>query len=200
MADDAKPLERRRRRMSSTRPRRREDRRSSLHRRARPVAALLDPRPRPRRGALLGGDRVRRVVDPQVPDDRRVGHAAHARPDDRPDGPLLRGAHHRPRVQREGPGHDGGLPARPQVRGPEGRALPQADGHRGHRLHRAGAGVLHPRLGEVRPGLQLRLLSPGLGGPPGTRGRKAWATDRYKQGYFPVPRWTTSRTSGPTWC
>ena len=23
---------------------------------------------------------------------------------------------------------------------------------------------------------------------------------RYKQGYFPVPRWTTSRTSGPTWC
>ena len=64
------------------------DRRRPVRRPARPDAALLGARPRAHRGRLRRGLRVRRIVDPGIPGDPGVGHAAHARPQHRGDRPL----------------------------------------------------------------------------------------------------------------
>ena len=63
-------------------------RRPSVRRPARPVAALLHPGEGARRGPVHRRHRLRRLEHPRLPAHPRVGHAAHARPDDglrRPD-------------------------------------------------------------------------------------------------------------------
>ena len=71
--------------------------------------------------ALQRGDRLRRLVDPRVPGDLRVGHAADARPVDRDPGSVLRGADDLARVHGARPDHARALLARPALRGDEGR-------------------------------------------------------------------------------
>ena len=79
-------------------------------------------------------------------------------PSTRPDGPVHRGAHPGPDLQRQGPDHGQGLQPRSPLRGPEGRGVRQEERGRGHHLHRPRAGVLLLRLDPLRPELQLRLL------------------------------------------
>ena len=122
------------------------------------LAALLDSDVRAQRGHLRGRPRLRRLVDPRLPDHRRVGHAADPRLRRRADGSVHGGADDRAHLQRQGSGDGQGLHPRSALRGPEGRGL-REEGRAGrHHLHRARARVLLLRLDPLRPELQPRLL------------------------------------------
>ena len=81
------------------------DRRRPVRRPARPHAALLGPGPPADRGRLRGGLRLRRLVDPGVPGDPGVGHAAHARPRHGGDRPLPPAQDAEHQLLRARPGH-----------------------------------------------------------------------------------------------
>ncbi len=117
-----------------------------------------------RRGRVQRRPRLRRLLDPRLPADRGVGHAADARPEHGDDRPLLRGAHALADLQHPRPDHARGLLARPALRRAEGRAPPPRDGDRGHRFLRPRGRVLRLRARRLRPAEPLRLLRGRLAG------------------------------------
>ena len=130
----------------------------ALHRPARHVAALQHPGERADRGPLRERHRLRRLLDPRVPEDLRERHAPLSGP-----GPLL----HRPvlgshdpghRLRRQGPADEGALLARPASHRPEGGGLPGQVGCGRPLLLGTGARVLHLQLGPLRPELPRGLL------------------------------------------
>ena len=115
---------------------RRPPRRPQVHRPARDVAALRGRRARARRPDRRRR-RLRRLLDPRLPGDQRVGHAARARPGDGAHRPVPRVPHAVARLRRPRPDHRRGLLARPAPRRPQGRAPPRVDGDRRHGVLRA---------------------------------------------------------------
>ena len=145
---------------------RRPDRRSALHRPARHVAAHLLSGARDRRRGDRRGPRLRRLLDPRLPGDPRLRHAADAGRDHRLHRPVLRPQDAGPDLRRARPGHQGILLARPARRRPQGRGAPQHHRHRHPRLLRPRGRVLRVRRRALRPERQLRHLRDRLGRGP----------------------------------
>ena len=119
-----------------------------------------------RRGGALRRHRLRRLLDPRLPGDLRVRHAAaagsvHGRP-----GSVLRGVDDLARVHGARPDHARALHARPALRGDQGGAAPARERCGGRRLLRARGGVLRLRPRRVRPAGQHRVLRGRLRGGP----------------------------------
>ena len=94
--------------------------RSQVHRPAGNLAAHGHGAREPGRGGAHRGDRLRRLVDPRLPGDLRVRHAAAARSLDGDPRPVLRGADDLARVHGARPDHARALHARPALRGDQG--------------------------------------------------------------------------------
>ena len=141
-----------------------------VHRPAGDLAAHGDGARDARRGGVQRRDRLRRLVDPRVPGDLRVGHAADARPVDRDPRPVLRGADDLARVHGARPDHARALHARPALRGDQGRGAPALERRRRRRLLRPRGGVLRVRPRRLRPagehGVLRGRLRGGATGPP----------------------------------
>ena len=143
------------------------------------------------------GPRLRRLLDPRVPGDQRVGHAAAARRQQRLPRPVPPAQDAERQLLHPRPDHPRGLQPRPAQRREEGRGLPRQQRHRRHRLLRPRGGVLHLRLRPARHRDQRGLLPHRLGRgllelrlATGENGGPTWATR-------PAPRAATSR-SRPT--
>ena len=103
-----------------------------------------------RRVGLRRGARLRRLVDPRLAGDLRVGHAADAAGGDGDPRPVHRGAHALARLRDPRPGHARAVHARPAPRRPPRRGAPARDRHRRHRVLRPRVRVLRLRRGLVR--------------------------------------------------
>ena len=125
---------------------------------ARHLAALLGPRRRARRLELQRGARLRRLLDPRLPEDPGERHAAHAGRDERLPGPVRRGADADPDLRRQGPDHRQDVLARSAQRRQEGRGLPQGEQAGRRLLLGPGGRVLRLQRHPLRPGDQPRLL------------------------------------------
>ena len=158
---------------------------------ARPDAALLGAGARADRGRLRGGLRLRRLVDPGLPGDPGVGHAAGPRPQHRGDRPVPRAQDAEPQLLRAGPGDRGVVLPRPPLHRQEGRGLPEVHRHRRHRLLRPRGRVLHLQRRALRPGPDYGYYQSTRSRGSGTRasdeGPNLGYKPRYKEGYFPVP-------------
>ena len=106
--------------------------------------------------------------------------------------------------ERQGPGHQAALRARPALDRPEGRALPEEQRHCRHRLFRRGSRVLHFRQRQLRSEPARRVTTSstprkGAGIPAG--GRTTWATGRAtrKATSRCRPR-TITRICAARWC
>ena len=128
----------------------RRDGRRPVLRPARRHAALHGPRGVLRRVGVQRRPRLRRLVDPRVPADPRVRHAAAAGPHVRAARPVpgAQDAHHE--LLHPRPADRRGVLPRPAQRGQEGRGLPQGHRHRRHRVLRRRGRVLHLRQRAVR--------------------------------------------------
>ena len=100
------------------------DGRPQVHRPARHLAAHDPAACSARRRRLRVRARLRRLLDPRLPGDPRVGHAADAGPDDRVHRPLLHASDAVADLLGRRPGARRALRARPAVRRAEGRAAP----------------------------------------------------------------------------
>ncbi len=166
------------------------------------VAALhsIDQGVRGRR--LRGGHRLRRLLDPRVPGDPGVGHAPVPGPRQRVPRPVHRGADAGADLRRQGPGDRRGLHPRPALHRHQGRALPQVDRDRRHRVLRPRARVLHLRRRPLRPVAPTSATTTST--PPrasGTAARtrsRTWATSRAtRKATSRCRRPTATRTSAP---
>ena len=153
----------RERRTEARQGQQRRDRRRSVLRPAGSDAALLGAGSRADRGRLRGRSRIRRFVDPRVPGDPGVGHAPDPRSEHRGARPVpsARDAEHQ--RARARPAHGRVVLPRPALHRAEGRGVPEVDRPRRHRVLRSRSGVLHLRLGALRPEPVLGLLLPRLG-------------------------------------
>ena len=128
------------------------------------MAALLVPDRDLGRRHVRGRGRLRRVLDPGLAEHRPVGHAGRAGCVDDSARSVLPATDGERNRQHRRPHHERGLLARPQARRTQSGGAPEVDGDRRHVLHRAGAGVLHLRLGTLRAERASRLLRDRLGG------------------------------------
>ena len=121
-------------------------------------AALQRPGRVGRRGLLHRRPDVRRLVDPGLPGDPRVGHEADPRRDDRLHRPVPHGQDAEHQLQHRRPADRRALQPRPAPGGGQGRGVPEVDRHRRHRVLRPRGGVLHLRRRALRDEAERRLL------------------------------------------
>ena len=155
-----------------------------------------------RRGRVRGRPRLRRLLDPRLAGDLRVGHAADARSELGDPRPGHRGADALAGLRDRRPDHAGGLLARSAPGREARRGVPAHDRDRRHLLRRPRVRVLRLRRGQLRPrperGALLGRLQPRASGTPASpasatrRGRRR-ATSRRR-------RTTRCTTCAPRWC
>ena len=154
-----------------------------------------------RRGVLHRRPDVRRLLDPRLPGDPRVGHEADPGPRRPPT--STRSAPRRRSIINfsiRRPVHRRALQPRPAQHRGEGRDVPDVDRHRRHRVLRARGRVLHLRRRALRDQAERQLLLHRLRsrrpGTPAARRRAATSATR------PATRAATSRsrrsTTSPT--
>ena len=101
--------------------------------------------------ALRGRARLRRLLDPRLAGDLRVGHAADARSELGDPRPGHRGADALADLRDRRPDHARGLFARSAPGREARRGVPALDRDRGHLLRRPRVRVLRLRRGQLRP-------------------------------------------------
>ncbi len=133
-------------------------RRLPLRRHARRASPRHLPGPRDRRVDVRGRQDVRRLLDHRLEGHQRVGHGAAARSGYRPPRSVQRARAADPALRRAGAAHDAGLRPRPALDRQARRGVPEIHRHRRHRVLRAGAGILHLRLGALAERSGPRVL------------------------------------------
>ncbi len=133
---------------------------------ARVVAAHDAAADRVRRVGLRRRTRLRRLVDPRLAGDLRVGHAAHAAGRDRDPRPVHGRADAVARLRDPRPGDPRAVRPRPAPRRPPRRGAPARERHRRHRLLRPRVRVLRLRRGLVRARPEPLALRGRLGRGP----------------------------------
>nr|WP_284290545.1 hypothetical protein [Angustibacter aerolatus] len=101
---------------------------------------------------------VRRVLDPRLPGDPRVGHEAHPRRAHRLRRPLPGREDAERQLLDRRPVHRRAVQPRPAPGRGEGRGVPEVDRHRRHRVLRPRGRVLHLRRRALRDEAERRLL------------------------------------------
>ena len=127
------------------------DGRPQVLRPARHVAAHDAAAAGVRRGRVRGRARLRRLLDPRLAGDLRVGHAADARSELGDPRPGHRGADALADLRDRRPDHARRLFARSAPGRQARRGVPAADRDRGHLLRRPRVRVLRLRRGQLRP-------------------------------------------------
>ena len=98
------------------------------------------------------------IEHPRLGGDPRERHAADPRSEHGLHGSVRRNPHRGDVRRRQGSHHQAALRARSALDRPEGRALPEEQRRRRHRLLRRRSRVLHLRQRQLRPESALRLL------------------------------------------
>ena len=152
-------------------------------------------------GLLHRGPDVRRVLDPRLPGDPRVGHEAHPGHQHRLHRPVPGREDAEHQLPHRRPVHRRALQPRPASGRREGRGVPEVDRHRGHGVLRPRGRVLHlrrrPLPDEAERVVLLRSTPSRRPGTPAARRRVATSATRSptRAATSPSRRSTASPTS-----
>ena len=180
----------------------RPDGRPEVLRPVRPLAAHDAAVDVVRRVRLRRGPGLRRLLDPRLAGDQRVGHAARPRRDERDPRPVHRGADALAHLRDPRPADGRGVRQGPAARREARRGVSALDRDRRHGVHRPRVRVLRLRRGLVRaraerarttPSTRRRATGTPASRASATRSARRRATSRRR-------RTTRCTTCGRAWC